>query len=420
MKLKKKPAMLISLAIGTVMFATTAMAEIASKSGYEQLKDAMKYTGDSCTSSSKLSNYTMEMSFFIKDNGNIVASEESTRKYDLSKYARENISKTFDGKNTTDGYYYSDKSCNIVRNSEQDVYYVNESPNYANNKFITNPFKEKEAGDIEKIADALVGNLKDSVVVKENSDGSKELSASLTETQIPSIVNAVTSFQFKRQSGSYNRTDNKNTMPKITNDIFVKDIKGNMTLDKDGLIQSALGTGILSGKDEDGTEHNLSLEVLFKITNINSTIVNKIDLTGKKVEKSVQNSENDRSKLNNPDKFIGSYKNDIIIEEDGKFQKIGERNLTIAHIDDKNIAGNYKEEYFKGYEDYSTNKKSFNFDAKFNDKDNFDANFDYTNSNGKINNGDIYINSYSAKIYFNLHEQSGKVLEGSEFSRVFD
>lgn len=417
MRLKKKTVMIISLAIGIVMFATTAMAEIKAKSGYEQLKDTLKYTADSCTSSSKLSNYTMELSFCVKDNGNVVSSSEEVHKYDLSKSARENTINDFDGKNKSSSYYYSDKTCSVSHDYNQDIYYVNQYSDGNQNEFIRNPFKEKEASDIEKIADALVGNLKDSVVVKENEDGSKELSGSLKEAQIPAIVNAVTSFQVKKKFGVFDNPDRQNTMPKITKDIFVKEVKGNMTVGKNGVMQNLLGTGTLSGKEDDGTEHTLSFEILCKITDINKTAVNKPDLTGKKVEKSTAQSD----KLTDPQKFIGTYKNNIIIEKDGKFEKIGERVLKIAHIDDKNVSGSYSEEYKKGYEEYAAGRKDFSFDAKFNNNnDKLSADFDYKTSSGKADTGNIQLIQWSAKVYFNIPEQTQAVLDDSEFSRAFD
>ena len=75
------------LLVGTVMFATTAFAEVTSKSGYDQLKDALKYTSSSC--SSKLLSFTINSSFVIKDNGTIISQSKGVKKYDNSKYAVE-------------------------------------------------------------------------------------------------------------------------------------------------------------------------------------------------------------------------------------------------------------------------------------------------------------------------------------------
>lgn len=419
MKMKKKTAMIVSLAVGTMLFATTALAEVTAKSGYEQLKDGIKYTTDSCAN--KLQSYTLNFSVVLKDNGNIIRTQETLNKYDVSKNAMENTSTESKGSNgKSSSYYYSDKTCSISYDSNQNTYYERDFNNTDIKRSFTDPFKEKQAADIEKIADALVGNLKDYVVVKQNADGTRDLSGSLTEAQIPALVNAVASYQIKNAFGGYRSVragiNDETNMPKITQDVFVKEIKGNMTLSKEGLIQSVLGSGTISGKDDAGKEHNLSVEILCKITDVNTTVVNKPDLSGKKVEKSTE--RNDRQ--TNPEMLVGKYKNDIVIVKDGKFQKIGERFVQIAHADNSGIAGRYYEEYLKGYEDYAANKKDFTFDAKFRGNDKFNASFDVKDSSGKSFEGDISTPPSSAEIYFYINSGSRNRMNSDHFSRVFD
>lgn len=419
MKMRKKTAMIISFGLGTVMFVTTAFAEVSSKSGYEQLKDAFKYTSESC--SSKLPNYTLDISFVVKDNGNVIASEESLNKYDVSKYAMESNSTRVDVSNVkTESYYYNDKEESINQNTgngSEDIYYVNQHNSTTKAELFANPFKEKQAADVEKIADALIGNLKDYVVVTQNTDGSKELSGSLTEAQIPALVNAVTSFQFKNSFARNGNLQGKAITSKITEDIFVKEVKGNMVLNKDGLIQSILGSGVISGKDEQGTEHTVTFELLGKVLNVGATIVNKPDLSGKKVQKQVEQNYNT---LSNPEKYIGKYKSDIVIEKDGKFKKIGEKIIDITKIDDKGVSGTYSEEFKTGYEDYAANKRSFSFDVKFKDKRNFYGDFNATSS-GKDIKGSVSINPGSTNIYLNINERSnGSILNNDGYSPVLD
>src|SRR5665648_1192041 len=90
MKFKKKTAMLVSFTLGTLLVATTALADIANKSGYDQLKDALKVTAQQ--SSEKFDSYTMDFSMVMKDNGKAVTSQNSIQKYDRSKSATENLS----------------------------------------------------------------------------------------------------------------------------------------------------------------------------------------------------------------------------------------------------------------------------------------------------------------------------------------
>lgn len=426
MKINKKLAIILSFTVGTLMFASTAMAEVTSKSGYDQLKDSLKYTSDSL--SSKLSNYTIDMSFVIKDNNAVVSSTNVLNKCDISKDAKEQTSKYTNSQNTNDtreSYYYNDKNCSISHNSDEDFYRVIDlkgSKDSKDKKIFTDPFKEKQAADIEKISDALVGNLKDSVVVTQNTDGSKKLSGSLTEAQIPAIVNALASFQFKNQFRMYNPDETTSTrakMSKITKDIFVKEIKGTMDVNKDGLAQNVLFTGILSGKDEQGSEHTITFEMLIKVTNINSTTVNKPNLSDKKVETQVQRDDN---KISNAKAYIGKYKSDLVIEKDNKFVKIGERIITITNMDENSVMGNCHEEYVKGYESYGSSKNDFNFDGKFDKQSHRDASFNYTNSSGKTVKGHIFINPSSSSINFNIDGQrsNGSILFNNNFDRMFD
>lgn len=416
MRLRKKTVMLLSIALGSLMFATTAMAEVAAKSGYEQAKDSLKYTAEGF--SSKLSSYTVDMSFVMKDNDKVISSESTLGRYDVTKNAHDSISTSINGDKKTESYFYRDKKTLINYNNNEDIYYVSEYDSPSDYKLFENPFKQKEAGDIERIVDAFVGNLKDYVIVKDNSDGSKELSGSLSEAQIPALVNAVVSYQLKREFG-YNRNQyNESNRPVITEDVFVKEIKGKMNVDKDGLIQSVLGTGIINGKDKNGNEHNLTFEILGKISDVNSSVVNKPDLSGKKTEKSIQKNYD---KLTNPELYIGSYKNDIIIEKSGKFEKIGERIVNIESMSNNSVSGRYYEQYKKGYEDYSKNVRDFKFKGDF-ENNPYHINFEYVDATGKTINGDLSFNPNSANIYFGsseLYNNKNGMYEG-DFKRVFE
>jgi len=418
MKLNKKTATIISFALGSVMFTTTAIAQVLTKSGYDQLKDSVKFTAESCTT--KFSSYTMDMSVILKDNGTIIYSDDSLSKVDVSRGAKETVTNRLEGSKKTDDYNYTDKEGSIYKDSTKNIYYETQFKSPQKTSTSNNPFKERGADDMEKIADAVVGNLKDAVVVTENSDGSKTLSGSLTESQIPALVNAVVSFQSKNEFESRtNNPNNESVLPKITKDIFVKEVKGTMITTKEGIIQSVLGTGVISGKDEKGKEHKLTFELLAKVASVNSTTVSKPDLTGKKVEKNV---EQDYSKLTDPQKYLGKYKTDILIEKDAKFVKIGERFLNITAVDNKGISGRYYEEYVKGYEKYVTDKKDYKFDAKFEKDNGFNATFNSGSESSQKITGNISINIGSAGINFSMNDEStrGNILLNDQFNNVFN
>lgn len=417
MRISKKATMGISLALGTMLFATTAFAEIASSNGYEQVKDALKISAEDC--SSKFDNYTISTSFAIKDGENIISQDDEIIKYDNVKYQQETTGSNIRGDLKTETYFYRDKNEVINYYSDQGVYYQTNYPIEIKEEMLfRNPFKESGVSDIEKIVDALVGNLKDYAVVDQKPDGSKEISGSISEAQIPAIVNAVVSYGVKNMfANEYSGQPSK--FPKITDDIYVKEIKANAIVDKDGIIQNAIGTGIISGKDKQGNVHELNFELLGKLTDINTTTVNKPDLTGKNVETITQSEEQYSNTLTNTDMYLGTYKNDIVIVKDNKFQKIGERIVDITNIEDKTINGRYHEEYFNGYEEYSKSKVDFNFSASNGNMEKGDGYFEIEDTNGNIKAGNVFINRNSSSIYFTINDNNYNNNNG-QLNRVFN
>ncbi|AGK95682.1 hypothetical protein [Clostridium pasteurianum] len=411
MKFRKKTVMAISFALGTLMFATTAMAEVTTKSGYDQLKDSLKYTGKQITTG--LSSYSLDMSTVIKDGSTVVYSQNTSNKYGITNRAMENVTETYDGKNKIKGYYYTDKNMQILQNlqgkdnntsTNPDTYYVtNFTDGNKNTSWLRNPFDEGNAGDLEKIADAVVGNLRDAVVVNTKQDGTKELSGTLNNTQIPSIVNALISFQFKNTYGSENNSRFAK-MPKLSKDIFIKDAKGTITTDKNGLITNALASGVLSGKDKNNEIHNLTFETLYKISNVNSTAVKKPDLSGKKTIENEATSNYD--KLSNPEKYIGKYTTNITTEKDGKFIKIGEGTVNIEKINTETVSGTYEEKYIAGYDNRN---KIFNFTGNFyKDKNHspFSADLAVTDASKKAVKGYLNLNPSNPTINFAIPDSN--------------
>lgn len=412
MKISKKVAMVASFCLGAMMLVTTAFADITSKTGYDQLKDAVKFTAKSC--SGDLNNFTLEGNITIRDGDKILFSNSSTEKFDISKGINEQSGYSeYSNGNKRSRYYYRDKECIVNYNQHKDMYNITEYPDGISGTLFDNPFEADRANDMEKIFDALVGNLKDYVIVEENSDGSKQLSGSISEAQIPALVNAFASYAFKKEFAGRD-IDNEILIPEISNDIFVKKVNGKAVVNKDGILESIFASGVLAGKDKDGNLHELTVEFLGKIVDINKTSITKPDLTGKKVEK---NTASSRSEKIISKKFIGKYMNDIIIETNDSFVKIGERVIEIAHIDDKHVSGRYYEKYNEGYSEYSSKALDFRFDAEI--KDGYSAEFKYTNSLNNEDAGSIYFNDRLGHIYFNMNNGSDNLFD-STFKRIFD
>ncbi|MGC7871237.1 hypothetical protein ACPUYX_06855 [Desulfosporosinus sp. SYSU MS00001] len=412
MKLTKKTTMVLSFTLGAMLLATTALADIAAKSGYDQLKDTLKVTAAQC--SDNLNSFTMDISYDVKDNGKTIANMNQTEKYDRSKHAREEIysEQTING-NKYSNQTYSDSTTNIRLTNDDPTYYVTEFTQVRKDKAFSDPFKKNSAEDAEKIADAIVGNLKDNVVVTENPDGSKVLSGSLTEVQIPSLINALASFEMKQRfNGQDGQQDN---VPHLSKDVFVKTVDGTAKVNKDGVMESILGSAVVSGKDEKGTVHDITIEVLAKLTGVNSTVVTKPDLSGKKVVKDVVKNENSGPEISNPQEFMGKFKNNILIMKDGKFVKVGERIIEITQIDQTSATGRYYEVYKPGFDQYATRKRDFSFNAaKSKDKNSPEYRF---RTDAGINEA-FFLDEHSGKIYLNESTtfSEGGIILDSTFS----
>jgi hypothetical protein len=408
----KKMIMALSFCVGAVMLATTAFADITIKTGYDQAKDSLKFTAESIIE--KAQSYTMQATVSMKDNDNLLTSNTNISKTDNVNEQSESISITEnkDGKKH-ESSNYSDKNTWISHNSGSDIYYVTEhSGSSRYNSQERNPFKESAAKDAEKIVDALIGNLKDYVIVNDKPDGSKELSGSLSEAQIPALINAVASFGFKQSFPQGGMVNQELSIPQVTEDIFIKSVKATANINKDGLIESILASATLSGKDKDGILHEITLDALVRITDVNSTIITKPDLTGKKVEKNVQVAIESKTI---PTSFLGKYKNDIVILKDDKFIKIGERFVEITEIKDTHIIGRYYEEYKAEYASENT-KNDLAFDAEM--KDHFYGQFNFTSSTGENQIGSINWNMQNGTINFYANQHDMKY--DGNFLRVFD
>lgn len=413
----KKTIMALSFGIGAVLLATTAFADIAIKTGYDQVKDSLKYTANALTKEVK--SYTLSGTASIKDNDKVIGSASNIAKYDIVNQAEETISvdDRMNGQKEKETYYIYQDSKEMITNysSSSDTFFITEkskSNEYRHSSFLTSFFNEDPvAVDVEKIVDAVVGNLKDYVVATENPDGSKEFYGSLSEAQIPSLVNAVASFGFKQQfSQAYNQS-NPRGLPQLAQDIFVKNANGNITVNTDGIIDGVLASATLTGKDKDGTFHDVTFEILIKVTDINSTTVTKPDLTDKKVEKMATPNIDG----GNIESFVGKYKNDIVLLKDDQFIKIGERVLEISQVKDKTISGIYSEVYGPEFaDDYTPTTITFTADMK----DPYSGILSGTDQEGKEVKGNLHPDYQNGNIHF--YPNSFKNYFNGTFARIFE
>jgi hypothetical protein len=421
MKGKKRKALIAAFLLGAFLVAGSALADLRDKSGYEQLKDAVKLTATNGTENYQ--SFTAEVSTTLKDNGQVLYAENNLIKYDLANGAKEETT-TIKDRDTKDGgrslYRYSDKKQHIVKSSLEDNYIVTIYQDEKDGPLINkedNPFNEERFKDMERILDALVGNLKDQVIVTENPDGGKTLSGKLSKEQIPALINALASFMMKQEFNG-----RRDGLINLASDVYIKEVWGIAKVNAEGSLENMMGTANISGLDKEGRHHEIGLEIFFQLSDVNTTKVVKPDLSREKV---ITRKERDFEKAHQPtpEKFLGRFKNDILIEKDGRFLKIGERHLEITLLDDKGIQGNYREELRAGYEKYAGPFQPYTFKARFGDGgDSNNATLEGMTEQGDTVKGSIYLDGYSAKIYLNINQnqEDSNVLSNTDFRPDLD
>jgi len=418
MKLGKKSMTALSFTIGACIFVSTAFADTLLGSGYDRFKGSVKHT--TAQMEKGLNNFTVEALFTLKDNGQTLLQSSTTNKIDtVNKASEESYVTQQPNGETRSRYTYTDKKTSIYKNGIDNKYYVTEMPKdtvRGESFLFSNPLNDKGAPEIEKIVDAVVGNLKDYVQVEEKPDGGKAYSGTLTEAQVPALVNAVSSFGMKQMIGDQGRVDKESRLPQLEKDIFVKKVTGAAVENKAGLLENVTGHVTMSGKDKNGNQHDLALDVVVKLTNIGSTKVAKPDLTG-------ANVENVARMGGLSSKHVGKYKNDIVIEKNGKFVKIGERTLEITTAENDKVAGKFTETVKPGFEAEYPDKYNFTFEYNPDDS-NSRAMFKYKNAKGVEEQGQLHPDSNNGKIYLNLNmeivsKDSYRINSGAYFNDTF-
>lgn len=359
MRFNKKTAAICAFALGVTILAGSAFADTMIGSGFNSLKNSVKATTAKLTDD--VDNFNVNFTVNAKVDNKIFAESIANKKYDIASQAEETSERNLRKGEVREYYLYRDENQTIYKNFDDGSYNVYEKrkKNNDNAKLIEDPFEEERVKDLEKVLDAFVGSLEDVIQVEE-SGGKKMYTGNLSESQMPSLVNAITSFAFK-----YSILDEWNAknmdVPYPKSNIYLINASGKAIENEEGIVESGIFTASISAQDEKGVEHIYSLDFSIDIKDINNTVVKAPNFDGQKVTYNKENYE-----FNS--KHIGKYKNDIVIDGGSSFEKVGERFIEITSVEGDNVKGKYYEVYNEGYEAevvrsfdfYSDNKESTN------------------------------------------------------------
>lgn len=296
---KKAKMVILTIAFGTVMLGATAYGAISGTSGYDLYKQALKNT-------IAVKSISPDTKVTVKDNGNLLVTVDSATKINKTDKTMSNNIAIAAGNQKENIDIYQQNGKTITKSSNSKVYNVVVGRKFEKNaKFKKDAkFKLKEKRemdpnrikDIENVVDAVFSNVQNYITLKDNSDGTKDVTLDMSQTQVSPVINAITSLFVKNVTqkiddrgdmgkGEFAFIANlKDKLPKLVGNIQVNSIDVDAKINNDNLIQGQTENVVISGTDANGQTHQIEISITTNFTGFNSTTPDKINLKGKQVK----------------------------------------------------------------------------------------------------------------------------------------
>lgn len=287
MNKKKLGIFALTLGVSGTVLLTSAFSVMAgTTSGYDQYKAAFKQT-------KAVENMTGNLDLTIKDNGKTLITVDSTIKKDIKNHEGSGKINIHGNGKTQTLYVSKQGNKKIFKPSGSDVYYViqekerkHHDPKY---------HRGEHHQHAEYVIDALMSGLRNDVRAVNKGNGVKEVTLTLSGRQISPVVQALASVFVKHVTEKheygdhhklpfFNKEEWKSSLPKLTQDIKIKQVSTKAEINKQNLIQEQTAQLIVTGKDAAGKEHEVTLNVKLDLSRFHQTATDKLDLKGKKVQ----------------------------------------------------------------------------------------------------------------------------------------
>ncbi|MEF3307080.1 hypothetical protein [Paenibacillus sp. GYB003] len=304
---KKWIAMGAGLGIGAVMLTVSGLSAMAGTSGYDAWKSAVKQTHTATS-------FAAQAGVVVSDGGTKLIEAQTAFKKDGAA-ASGDVRVSAGGASHGMNVYVQDGKT-ILKPGDSDVYRIvehgkGEGGGHGPKNGAAHAPDPELAQKLERVFDALVGNLKDRVTLDENADGSKRVALSLSGNQVPVAVNAIGSLLIGHAGGEHGERggahgwakghgrgndgsdpgagplfapDTMPNLPKLTQDVRIDEIKLNATIDANNYVDDQSAEIQISGKDDSGAAHTVVIAAKLDLSGVNATKADSVDLTGKTVE----------------------------------------------------------------------------------------------------------------------------------------
>lgn len=284
---KKLTVTFLCIAVGVVMLVTTAFASMSGNTGYDTYKTALENMAG-------VKSLTGNIQMSVTDNGKEMLKIDSKIKADNSAEEKVSSSTVIKTETQAKGFdLFVENGNAVLKANDSDVYNVMKGDFKSNQdssmKDVKNP-ESMKAG--EMVIDAFVGDLKNYFTTTDMANGEKQVIVQLSDNQIPTLVNALASLAVKN-SDTKEMNINKNILPfgldlnvklpKLTEDIRIDNISLIADISKESQIKNQVIDFTLSGKDAEAVKHTLKLSINLSLSDLNTTLADTVDLTGKNI-----------------------------------------------------------------------------------------------------------------------------------------
>lgn len=283
----KKKLLSVTVALTVLLLGAGFYTALASSSGYEAYKEALKETH-------KMKNGVANIDLKISNNGELLQDLTVQSAFNLEEQRSvANINVNTLGENVQMEIYKEEKHV-YIKNAETDTTYVIESdrdPSELKEKH--ERFHNKELLTIaELVVDTLTSPLHDSFVM--GSDNS--ISINMTNDEMPEVIQAIGAYMVKKSFEHHANiemtTDDypfltntyKQVLPALTDEINFEEIKVDVQLNKDGTMKNQQAFFRISGKDQDGKLNTIEVQFNIGLENMNETNIAPFSAEGKKLE----------------------------------------------------------------------------------------------------------------------------------------
>lgn len=262
---------------GTLMLGSVYSIS-ANTSGYDLYKEALKktHTADSAT---------LDFNLNIEDNKKSILTSQSIFKSDSVNQLNSISTRLANESEVSNmNLYKQDGNWYVMKDGLDTVYKMDTSNNPHHSK--TAELKD----DVENLIDVMTKNLQQQITVAEKKDGDHVIQLDLTGKEIPLSANALSTLMIKHavMIQDNNETESsdfhiKATLPELDHEITVKQVKLTAQVNKENYIEQQTVKVIVTGKDKQGTSHELVLNINLNATDYNQTTVTPVEIPADKV-----------------------------------------------------------------------------------------------------------------------------------------